>query len=146
MKVSCISFIYLFASVIVFNTIAFFSKKRMSVSEMYITLLFNHVLQIFTDIIFDIKYDWYGYFYKGTDFLGLIVELGIYPAFIFIYLNFFPYGKKQKTKIVYVLAYSAFALFYEWTSVLSGFFYHNAWKLWYSACAKLKNPTCHFLY
>ncbi|WP_425453542.1 CBO0543 family protein [Paenibacillus prosopidis] len=100
---------------------------------MYVTCAFSGVIQFISDFLFILKYDWYGYFYHGSDFYGLFIVYGVYPPFTIIYLNFYPYGRKWSKQLSYILFYTFFAIFYEWTAVLSGYFFYNGWKLWYSA-------------
>jgi hypothetical protein len=86
-----------------------------------------------TNVFFDLKYDLYGYFDKGVDWLALIPLLGIYPSINYLFLNFFPEGKGFTRIFIYLLSWDAFALVYEALSRKSNFFYYNGWKWWYSA-------------
>lgn len=48
-------------------------------------------------------------------------------------MNFFPFEKSIWNKSKYILGWTVFSLFYEFLSVLSGYFYHNGWNYWLSA-------------
>ncbi|PZD96493.1 hypothetical protein DNH61_06700 [Paenibacillus sambharensis] len=124
---------FLIASIIVFNTIAFFIPKNMTRAEIYSALLFASVFQLITDYYLIEKYDLYGYFDKGPEFKELLVFYGVFPAVNTIYLNFFPFSGKVIVKVIYILAWAAFITLYEWASVKSGYFYYSGWKLGYSA-------------
>lgn len=106
--------------------------KRLTFIEMFATTLFAMTLQDNVDMVLDLKLDWYGYFDKGVQWETYIVIFGIYPAITLIFLNYYPNDKAIR-KIIYVLAWSIFAVVYEWAAMQSGYFYHNQWKLWYSA-------------
>ncbi|MFV2050630.1 CBO0543 family protein [Metabacillus sp. YM-086] len=105
----------------------------MSGIEILTTILFSTFLQIMTDTFFDLKYDLYGYFNKGVDWGGMLYILGIFPAVNTVYLNFFPYKKELKDKLLYVFYWTVISVVFEDLFLWSGTFYYNGWKLWYSA-------------
>lgn len=123
---------FLILSIVVFNLIAIKMPKRLTKSEMYCTSLFSGVFQLITDTVLDLKFNVYGYFQKGVDLKTFLVIFGVYPAVNIIFLNYFPFGKNAKSKILYILAWSLFITLFEWASIKAGYFYHNQWKLWYS--------------
>ncbi|MFH5183334.1 CBO0543 family protein [Paenibacillus sp. TAB 01] len=121
-------------TIAVFNLIAFFMPKKLEKLELYATSAFALCLSLIVDIIFDLKYDWYGYFEKGVQIPFVIGVIGVYPAVNMIFLNFFPFHRSLTVKVCYILGCSLFAVGYEWfADAHSTFFYHNQWKLWHSA-------------
>ncbi|MHB8076016.1 CBO0543 family protein [Desulfosporosinus fructosivorans] len=128
-----VGLIFVITSVLLLNVIAIIIQKKITMIEVYTTSLFVLTLGLTTDIIFDLKYNFYGHFNKGPDLLGLLAIFGIYPSANIIMLNYFPYHKHLKVKILYILIASGAYLFYEWLSLKSGYFYYTVWKLWYSA-------------
>lgn len=123
---------FLVVSIVIFNVVAFFMPKRLTPLEIFTTSLFATILQILVDTFLDLKYDLYGYFQKGIDYMSLLVFLGIYPAANCIILNYYPSDKKPTSKILYLLAWCVFLPLFEWACLEAGFFYYNGWKLWYS--------------
>lgn len=128
-----VGIIFVITCVLLLNVTAIIIPKRMTMIEIYTTSLFVLTLGLISDIIFDLKYNFYGHFKQGPDLLGLITILGIYPSVNIIMLNYFPYHKSLKAKILYILIVSGAYLFYEWSSLKLGCFYYTVWKLWYSA-------------
>ncbi|NRD80182.1 hypothetical protein HPT25_22880 [Bacillus sp. BRMEA1] len=124
---------FLILTAIVFNTVFLFMPKKLTAIEIFSTCMFAIVLQDNVDIYLDLKLDWYGYFTKGTQWQTLIAIFGIYPAVNAIFLNYYQCTRNVAQKFWYIISCSAFAVFYEWLAVKSGYFYHNQWKLWYSA-------------
>lgn len=125
--------IFLLISVAVFNLAAIFIPKRISLVSIYGTVFFTISFQNLVDIYLSLRYDLYGYFNTGVDFKTLIVILGIYPAVNIIIVNFFP-KKGIVSRIIYIVALSAFSVAYEWILLQVGVFNHSdQWHLWYSA-------------
>ncbi|MDQ0201856.1 CBO0543 family protein [Neobacillus ginsengisoli] len=124
--------VFLILSVIIFNLIAIFIPKRISGIEILTTTLFSSFLELIANILWDLKYDLYGYFNKGVDFKGFIFVFGIYPAINIVFLNFFPFKKNMIRKVIYISCWSLFANIYELLFLWSKTFYYNGWKFWYS--------------
>ncbi|WP_368857099.1 CBO0543 family protein [Neobacillus paridis] len=75
------------------------------------------------------------FFYCVLD-IGTILFLGIllyFPSISLLFLNFYPSEKKIVKKVLYIMLWSLFSVTFEWISMHTEFFYHNGWKLWYSA-------------
>jgi hypothetical protein len=125
--------LFLIISVVVYNLIAILIPKRLTKIEMYGTSLFGLYFALITDVYLDLKHNLYGYFTKGVDYKSLIAIFGLYPSVNIIFLNYFPFRKGIKAKIIYILGWSMLLIIYEWVSLIAGYFYHNEWKLWYSA-------------
>jgi hypothetical protein len=126
---------FLVLSIIVFIGIAILIPKRMTRVEMYATSLFSSVFQLIVDHYLADKHDLYGYFTRGVEYEELLVFLGVFPPVNIIFLNFFPFEKSVGSKAIYIIGWSTLITLYEWGAVLSGYFFYNGWKLWYSALA-----------
>ena len=125
--------LFLIGTVIVFNTIAILIPKKMVRIEILTNILFGLFLQLITDVYLGLKYDFYGYFEEGVDWNSLFYVFGIYPAVITVFLNFFPYRKKWKTKLLYLGFWILFAYAFEFLFIWSGTFYYSEWRFLYSA-------------
>ncbi|WP_456273671.1 CBO0543 family protein [Bacillus sp. AK031] len=125
--------LFLLSSILILNTAVVLKAKKLSKIEMYATSLFALVLQLLTDIFLEFKYELYWYFGKGVDAQTLFIVFGLYPQVNILFLNFFPLNRALSIKIIYISAWSAFALLFEWVLVITGSFHHEQWKLWYSA-------------
>ena len=128
-----VGIIFVITCILLLNVTAITIPKRMTMIEVYATSLFVLTLGLTTDIALDLRYNFYGHFQQGPDLIGLITVFGIYPSANMIMLNYFPYHKSLKVKILYILIASGAFLFYEWLSLISGSLYYTVWKLWYSA-------------
>ncbi|WP_102348804.1 CBO0543 family protein [Bacillus sp. Marseille-P3661] len=124
---------YLLISVVAFNVIAFLVPKYIKKQEIYATAFFSFTLGLISDISLDLKYDLYGYFEKGLQLIGFLPIVGLFPASGILFLNFYPEGKSLFKRIIYILFWVVFSLFYEWTAIKGGYFYHNEWTFLYSA-------------
>ncbi|WP_375053530.1 CBO0543 family protein [Virgibacillus sp. JSM 102003] len=120
-------------SVAVFSLGAIFVPKNISWIEIYGTILTTIVLHLLIDAFLDLKYNLYGYFDKGVEFRTLIFTFGIYPAVNILVVNLFSFIRGLHSKIIYILIITTFALCYEVALIHADIFYHNEWKLWYSA-------------
>lgn len=115
---------------------AFFSitmPKRLTKIEIYATSFFALFYGKTVDEILDLKKNLYGFFGKGLQYLGLVMQVLIYPTVSLLYLNYFPYKKNLQKKVLYILGWSVFSLLFEQWARRTIFFYYNKWKWWYSA-------------
>jgi hypothetical protein len=124
---------FLILSIIVLNAVFWLMPKKLTKIEIFSTCMFATVFELLVNIYLDLKLDWYGYFKKGAQWGSLIVISGIYPASNAIFLNYYQYMKNGAQKFWYIMGCSVFAVIYEWLAEVSGYFYYNQWKLWYSA-------------
>ena len=124
---------FLARSIVLFNSIALFMPKRLSKLEIYSTALFSGVLQLLTDFAFISVYGFYSYFNKLADLRTLLITFGIFPALNTIYLNFFPFSRGNRSKGLYILGWSVFAILFELRCIRHGVFIYRNWKSWYSA-------------
>jgi hypothetical protein len=124
---------FLIFSVIVFTTVALWVPKKLPKPELYAIALFSIVLGLFVDIILDLKYHLYGYFYPGVQFAGFLPALFLFPTTGVVFMNFYPFNKSLIRKCFYIFCWCVFCLIFEFLSLKSGYFYYNGWKYWYSA-------------
>lgn len=119
---------------IIFNLIALKIKKRLSLLQMYYIWTFTIALQTVFDIYIDFKYHGYWYFSKGVDWKSFIAIFLVPPVNV-VYLNFFPYKKALRKKILYLAGWEVLLLLYEEITLLPepwGYFHYGWWTLWHS--------------
>jgi len=108
--------------------------KRLTGFEIYVTSLFAATFGAMVDMFLDVKLNWYGFLSKGIDWSYLFIFFVIYPAASTIFLNFFPFKKTWSKRLIYILFFSVITTVFEFiASKYSNVFYHNDWKLIYSA-------------
>lgn len=95
------------------------------------TLLFALYLELNANVFLDFKYNLYGYFHKGVDWVGMLY-IGIYVPVNIVYLNFFPYRKAFVRKLVYILGWTIFSGIYELLFLWTKTFYYQGWMIWFS--------------
>ncbi|PQP88391.1 hypothetical protein CPT76_08430 [Paenibacillus sp. AR247] len=83
--------------------------------------------------MFDLHYDLYGYLSPGFQWLSMLAIIMYFPSVSFLFLNFFPFHKRMRFKMIYIIVWSVFSTSFEWLTLQTDFFYYNGWKLWYSA-------------
>ncbi|WP_285868840.1 CBO0543 family protein [Mesobacillus maritimus] len=125
--------LFLIFSVIVFIFVALFVPKKLPRNELYAIALFSIVFGLVTDIVLDLKYNLYGYFYPGVDFAGFLPIMFLFPSSGVLFMNYYPFKKSIRNQIIYLLGWTIFSLFFEYLSIVSGYFYYNGWNLWISA-------------
>jgi hypothetical protein len=122
----------IYISVLIFNLVATFMKKKLSPLLFYACIYFAIFWAEVSDRFAD-KYKLYYFFNpKVIEVQTFWILLGIYPAATMIIINWFPYRKSWTRKAVYILAWSLFSTLYEWMSLRTGFLHYDYWKLWYS--------------
>jgi hypothetical protein len=120
-----ITTIFLIVSIIIFNGVALAIPKKLTRIETYGSSIFVLLLQLITDVILGLKYNLYGYFKEGIEVVTFLTFFLIYPSFTIIVLNYFPFHKNLKSKILYIFGITLFCLFYEHLSIKFKFFYHD---------------------
>lgn len=126
---------FLIVAIVLFNATAFKMPKRLTRVEIYSTCLFASVLQMVVDMYLDVKYDLYGYFSHGVDWLSLVLMVGLYPSASTVFLNYYPFSQSRWVQFIYVMFATGLCLLFELTSLAMGYFYYNGWRFWYSAVA-----------
>lgn len=124
--------IFLAVSILVINGVAILVPKRLTLLEIYITTIFVLLFQTTLDTVLDLKYDLYGYFSKGLDLESYIVFFGLYPAASVLILNYFPFHKPMKSRVLYMLAVTALCSLFEWVSEKTGYYYYHNWSIFLS--------------
>jgi hypothetical protein len=127
--------VFLLISCIVFLLVAYWIPKKLSQFEQYTVILFSILLGLLTDVLLDIKYHLYGYISPGVQYAGFLPILILFPVSGVVFINFFPFKKSFPNKFFYIFGWTIFSLFFEYLSVLSGYFYHNGWNYLYSTIA-----------
>ncbi|WP_186578692.1 CBO0543 family protein [Aquibacillus kalidii] len=125
--------IFIFGCLILLNLIAVKVPKQLTSIEIYATSFFALSFGRTVDAFLDVKYNMYGFIIEGVNYLGVLAQFLVYPSINTLFLDLFPFHKKGKTQVLYILGWSIFSIFFEWISLQTNFFYHNTWKLWYSA-------------
>lgn len=119
-------------SVLVIMTFfSIFMPKRLTRIEIYATSFFSLFYGKTVDEILDLKKNFYGYFGKGLQYIGLVMQFLIYPTVNLLFLNYFPH--KLRNRILYILGWSVFSILFEQLTRKKKFFYYTKWKWWYSA-------------
>jgi len=125
--------LFIFFALFTLNLIAIFIPKRLSKAEMYITSLYSLVWGHVIDMALDFKLTLYYYFDKSIQWSDFLVPFLIYPSITILFLNYYPFEKRNKYKISYIIGWSIFSVIFEWFSEQTDFFTHVKWKLWHSA-------------
>jgi hypothetical protein len=125
-------FLLIIATITIFVSVRLI-PKRIPIVEMYTTSYFASFFAALTDIYLDGKLDLYGFFKKGIDWEYIPIFIIIYPATSILFLNFFPYGKSFKRKVLYIFQWTIVTVTIEYIALHTQVYYYNGWKLIYSA-------------
>lgn len=123
-------------AILIFNTVAFSTNRRLTINQIVHIWLFTISLQTLVDVYVDIKYHGYWYFKKGIDWLAIPTIIFIVPPVNMMFLNWFPLEKSLRQRILYFSAWYFSILFYETLTLLPepwGYFHYGWWNLGYSA-------------
>lgn len=126
----------LIIAIIVFNIIAFKTKKSLTANQIIHIWLFTISLQPIFDTIVDFKYHGYWYFTKDIDWEGFLAHIALLPPINMMFLNWYPIKSKITQKIRYVIFWVI--LLYEVITLLPqpwGYFHYGWWKFQYSIIA-----------
>jgi hypothetical protein len=130
----------LIIAVILFNSIAFITNKRLTTNQIVHIWSFTTALQLLADGYVDIKYHGYWYFSKDVDWESLLAVTILIPPVNMMFLNWYPFEQSFYKRIFYIFCWVVVITFYENITLFPepwGYFNHGWWKLWYSA---LINP------
>jgi len=126
----------LIIAVILFNSVAFITVKRLTKSQMVHMWIFTIVFQLLVDLYLGLKYQGYWYFNKGVEWSDLPALTLLGPPTILLFLNSFPFDTSFLKRLFYILLWSLLILIYESFSLLPepwGYFRYGWWELAYSA-------------
>ncbi|WP_053071839.1 CBO0543 family protein [Ornithinibacillus contaminans] len=128
-------YLLIIVTAVMLSFIIYLLPKRLTLIEIYSTTVFAILFNALVDVYLDLKLDLYGYFKKGADYEMILVLIGIFPFFNYLYLNGFPFMKRLRLKIGYIAVWTVIAVFYDWLAIQAKLLYFNNWTLVYSAIA-----------
>ncbi|MGD6966187.1 CBO0543 family protein [Rossellomorea vietnamensis] len=106
--------------------------KKLSRLEMYACSIFSIYLALAADSILGGMYHLYAYFKPGVELIDY-AAIGIYPAISILFLNLFPFTRPFLWKCSYIMGWTVFSLFYEWSAAnFSSLFLYTGWKIGFS--------------
>ena len=126
----------LIIAVILFNSAAFITNKRLTKNQIVHTWTFTIVLQMVVDCYLGVKYHGYWYFNKGVEWMDLPAFTLLGAPVIMLFLNWYPLQSSFLKRMIYIIFWSILILIYEVITLLPepwGFFNYGWWKLSYSA-------------
>lgn len=127
------SWLVIFGTIAIIGPITIYMNKRLSLAEMYTTIVFSLFVQTLVDTYASFEFNAWGFFEVETaEFKSLWIILGIYPFFAAMIINWFPYQASWWKKAMYLLGWSAFSTGYEWLAIKVGIMWHIKWNLYYS--------------
>lgn len=122
--------ILLSVSIFVFNTIALLMKKRLTLSEIYTTVIFALFVDVLADTFASFRFHAWGFFEMNkVEFSALLVIFGIYPAISSMIINWYPFQSIWWLKICYLVGWAVFSTTYEWMCLKTGVIWHMNWNL-----------------
>lgn len=127
------SWLVILGTIVMIYPIAIFMNKRLSLSEIYTTVVFGLFVETLVDSYASFEYKAWGFYEVETaEFKALWIIIGIYPLFAAMVINWFPYQAAWWKKILYLIGWSVFSTGYEWLSMKTGILWHINWHLFYS--------------
>jgi len=125
--------VFVFTACLIFAAVAYAIPKKIKSYELYATSLFAALFGLFVDSILAVKYKFYVLDKPGIQIPPLIGQVVLYSTASIIVLNFYPYDKALKWKLIYISSVTLLTLAFEFISLNFGFIKYNEWKIWYSA-------------
>lgn len=126
----------LIIAIILFNLIAFKTNKRLTANQIVHIWAFTIAFQMLFDLIVEFKFHGYWYFTKHVDWMGLLAHTVLIPPVNIMFLNWFPFEKSIRKKIIYLIFWVIGILIYETITLIPepwGYFHYGWWKLWHAA-------------
>ncbi|HWK24748.1 MAG TPA: hypothetical protein VNS08_17170 [Ureibacillus sp.] len=123
-------------AVIILNSVAFISNKRLTENQILHIWLSTIVFQLLVDMYLSLKYHGYWYFNKGVEWSDLPALTLLGAPTIMLFLNWFPFHTSFLKRMFYIILWSILIVIYEVLSLLPepwGYFHYGWWKLEYSA-------------
>ncbi|MBD8026023.1 hypothetical protein H9636_05065 [Ureibacillus sp. Re31] len=127
----------LIIAVILLNTVAFMTVKRLTKNQIVHMWMFTVVFQLFVDLYLGSRYNAYWYFDSSEiEWSDLPVRTFLTPPVILLFLNRFPFHASFFKRFLYLILWSIGCTIYEALALLPepwGYFHYGWWKLAYSA-------------
>ncbi|MGG1677957.1 CBO0543 family protein [Neobacillus sp. NRS-1170] len=136
------SWFVIFGTMLIIYPIAFFMKKRLSITEIYPTVVFGMFVSTLVDAFASYHKAWGFFEVDKVELSALWIIIGLYPIFAAMIINCYPYRGARWEKTIYLIVWSAFSTSYEWLSIKVGILWHIKWNLFYSF---LLYPFIYFL-
>lgn len=110
--------------------IIWFMPKHLTMKEIYVTWFIVALINLSTDVVFDLYLHLYHLSSGGVQIRVHILELTLGASYGIIYLNFMP--KRWSKFILYMAAWLAISLIFEVALVHIKFVNYSGWRLLYS--------------
>jgi hypothetical protein len=126
----------LILSIIVFNLVAFVKNKHLTLNQIIHIWTFTIAFQMSVDIFIEFKYMGYWYFSKKIDYFGQLAHSLLLPPVNMMFLNWYPFSKKLRSRLLYFMYWEMGLLLYELITLLPepfGFFHYGWWNIGNSA-------------
>lgn len=127
----------LILAIIVFNSVAFLTNKRLTKNQIIHIWTFTISFQLLVDLYLDIKYDAYWYFAKNmVEWAGILPLTILIPPVNMIFINWYPLHSSMIKRFFYIFFWVLFIVAYEALTLLPqpwGYFHYGWWNLGYSA-------------
>ena len=126
----------LIIAVILFNSVAIISNKRLTKNQILHIWTFTIIFQLLVDLYLGLKYHGYWYFNKGVEWSDLPALTLLGAPTIMLFLNWFPFRTSFFKRMFYIILWSILIVIYEVFAFIPhswGYFHYGWWKLGYSA-------------
>ncbi|RBP95881.1 hypothetical protein DFO70_102206 [Cytobacillus firmus] len=126
----------LIIAAILFNFIAFTTKKRLTKNQILHIWTFTISAQLIFDVMIEFKFGGYWYFDKEPNWAGLLAHIVLVPPVNMMYLNWYPFRGDLIKRFSYIVIWVVAILLYEVIALLPepwGYFNYGWWRLWHAA-------------
>lgn len=103
----------LIIAVILFNSVAFISNKRLTKNQILHIWTFTIIFQLLVDLYLGLKYHGYWYFNKGVEWSDLPALTLLGAPTIMLFLNWFPFRTSFFKRMFYIILWSILIVIYE---------------------------------
>lgn len=126
----------LIIAILVFNFIAFKTKKIFTANQIVHIWLFTIAFQSAFDFYLEFKYEGYWYFGKRVEWIDLLAHTVLIPPVNMMFLNWYPFKRSIVRQTVYMILWVVIILIYELITLLPrpfGYFNYGWWEWWHAA-------------
>lgn len=127
----------LIIAIILFNSVAFLTIKRLTTNQIVHIWTFTISFQSLVDLYLDFQYKGYWYFTANhIEWFAFLPLTMVIPPVNTMFLNWYPFHSSLVKRFIYTFLWVLFILFYESLTLLPepwGYFHYGWWKLGYSA-------------